>query len=141
MAMLPFCGYNMGDYFGHWLKMGKKTKNPPKVFHVNWFRQDDAGKFLWPGFGENLRVLKWVIGACEGNSKTVESPIGLLPAKGAIDTSDLGINGTTMESLLSVSKEDWRKESEGIGEFFGKFGDHLPEEMDRQREGLVKRLG
>jgi phosphoenolpyruvate carboxykinase (GTP) len=141
MAMLPFCGYNMGDYFGHWLRMGRETKNPPKIFHVNWFRQNDQGKFMWPGFGENLRVLKWVIAACEGKGDAVESPIGLLPAKGAIDTSDLGLNGSTMESLLSVSKEDWRKESEGIGEFFDKFGDHLPEEMSRQRELLEQRLG
>ena len=88
MAMLPFCGYNMADYFGHWLNMGARLKNPPKIFHVNWFRQDEQGKFLWPGFGENLRVLRWMLSRCNGsgNGNAVESPIGMLPAKSGIDT-------------------------------------------------------
>jgi phosphoenolpyruvate carboxykinase (GTP) len=140
MAMLPFCGYNMGDYFGHWLRMGPKLEQPPKIFHVNWFRQDASGNFLWPGFGENMRVLRWIIEECEGRGRSVETPIGLLPARGALDTSGLQVNGDTMEQLLSVSKDDWRKEVAGMGEFFDKFGERLPKEIDRQRGELAKRL-
>jgi phosphoenolpyruvate carboxykinase (GTP) len=143
MAMLPFCGFNMGDYFGHWLKMGAGLKNPPKIFHVNWFRQDEHGKFIWPGFGENLRALRWMLSRCDGsgNGNAVESPIGLLPAQGAIDTDGLSLESGAMNELLTVSKDDWKADAANIGEFFGKFGDHLPKEMDRQRDALVKRLG
>jgi phosphoenolpyruvate carboxykinase (GTP) len=141
MAMLPFCGYNMADYFGHWLRMGTLATRPPKIFHVNWFRQDDQGKFIWPGFGENMRVLRWILNRCEGTGAAVKSPIGYLPAKGAIDTSGLNVDAATMDELLSVSTEDWRNEANGIGEFFGKFGDRLPAEMEAQRQALVKRLG
>ena len=141
MAMLPFCGYNMADYFGHWLEMGKAVEHPPAVFHVNWFRQDADGKFIWPGFGENMRVLRWIVARAKGAGAAAESPIGMLPAKGAIDTSGLAVDGRTMEELLSVSKDDWRREAAGIGEFFGKFDGRLPAEMERQRQGLVKRLG
>jgi phosphoenolpyruvate carboxykinase (GTP) len=141
MAMLPFCGYNMGDYFGHWLKMGTLVPRPPKIFHVNWFRQNADGKFIWPGFGENMRVLRWIVDRCKGQGAAVESPIGLLPGKGAIDAAGVGVDAATMTELLTVSRDDWRPETESIGEFFGKFGEHLPEEMRRQREALVKRLG
>jgi phosphoenolpyruvate carboxykinase (GTP) len=143
MAMLPFCGYNMGDYFGHWLHMGTQLANPPKIFHVNWFRQDADGRFLWPGFGENMRALRWMLSRCEGsgNGNAVESPIGLLPAKGGIDTSGLDLKAGAIDELLTVSRDDWRADAASIGEFFGKFGDHLPREMERQREALVKRLG
>jgi len=141
MAMLPFCGYNMGDYFGHWVAMGKAVKQPPAIFHVNWFRQDADGKFLWPGFGENVRVLRWAIERCRGTGNAVESPIGYLPAPGALDTHALDVDERTMADLLSVSKDDWRTEAAGIGEFFAKFGDRLPAEMDRQRQALLKRLG
>jgi phosphoenolpyruvate carboxykinase (GTP) len=143
MAMLPFCGFNMGDYFGHWLKMGAGLSNPPKIFHVNWFRQDADGRFLWPGFGENMRPLRWMLSRCDGsgNGNAVESPIGLLPAKGAIDTSGLDLPAGAMDELLTVSRDDWKADAGNIGEFFGKFGDHLPSEMDRQRQALVKRLG
>jgi phosphoenolpyruvate carboxykinase (GTP) len=141
MAMLPFCGYNMGDYFGHWLRMGPKLQNPPRIFHVNWFRQDANGNFLWPGFGDNMRVLRWIIEECEGRGQSVETPIGLLPARGALDTAGLKVDGDTMDRLLSVSKEDWRKEVAGMSEFFEKFGDRLPKEIDRQRSELAKRLG
>jgi phosphoenolpyruvate carboxykinase (GTP) len=141
MAMLPFCGYNMADYFGHWLRMGTVAKQPPKIFHVNWFRQDAQGKFLWPGFGENMRVLRWIVDRCQGRGEAVESPIGMLPARGAIDTSGLDVSEATMNELLSVAREDWRAETESIGEFFGKFGARLPAEMSRQRSELVKRLG
>ena len=143
MAMLPFCGLNMGDYFGHWLKMGSELKNPPKIFHVNWFRQDENGRFIWPGFGENMRALRWMLSRCDGsgNGNAVESPIGLLPAKGAVDTGGLDIQPGAMDELLSVSRDDWKKDADNLGEFFAKFGDRLPKEMDGQREALVKRLG
>jgi len=141
MAMLPFCGYNMADYFGHWLKIGPTLANPPRIFHVNWFRQDANGKFLWPGFGENMRVLRWILDRCAGTGKAVESPIGWLPAKGAIATDGLDVSPATMDELLSVSQDDWRTEVAGIGEFFAKFDGRLPAEMDRQRAALAKRLG
>jgi len=141
MAMLPFCGYNMGDYFGHWLKMGTVVPQPPKIFHVNWFRQNADGKFIWPGFGENMRVLRWIVDRCKGQGAAVESPIGLLPGKDAIDTTGLGVDAATMHELLSVSRDDWRPETDSIGEFFGKFGDRLPKEMEAQRQALIKRLG
>ncbi|TMB58743.1 MAG: phosphoenolpyruvate carboxykinase (GTP) [Deltaproteobacteria bacterium] len=140
MAMLPFCGYNMADYFGHWLEMGKAVERPPAIFHVNWFRQDAEGRFIWPGFGENMRVLRWIVARAKGAGAATESPIGMLPAPGAIDTSGLAVGGRTMEELLSVSKDDWRREAAGIGEFFGKFDGRLPAEMERQRQGLVARL-
>jgi phosphoenolpyruvate carboxykinase (GTP) len=143
MAMLPFCGFNMGDYFGHWLHMGTQLKHPPKIFHVNWFRQDEHGTFIWPGFGENMRALRWMLNRCDGsgNGNAVESPIGLLPAKNAIDTEGLDLEPGAMDELLSVGREDWRAEADNIGEFFGKFGRRLPGEMEQQRQALVKRLG
>jgi phosphoenolpyruvate carboxykinase (GTP) len=141
MAMLPFCGYNMGDYFAHWIRMGTAVKNPPKIFHVNWFRQDADGKFMWPGFGENMRVLRWVLDRCAGTGKAVESPIGMLPTPDAIDRTGIAVDDATMKELVSVSKDDWKKEVEGVGEFFAKFGDRLPAEMERQRNALAKRLG
>jgi len=141
MAMLPFCGYNMADYFGHWLKMGTVLRRPPAIFHVNWFRQNAEGKFIWPGFGENMRVLRWIVDRCKGAGNAVDSPIGQLPARGAIDTSGLDVDAATMDELLSVSRDDWRTEAEGIGEFFAKFGSRLPAEMERQRKELLRRLG
>ena len=141
MAMLPFCGYNMADYFGHWLAMGTAVKRPPRIFHVNWFRQNPDGRFMWPGFGENMRVLRWILDRCQGGGAAVESPIGYLPAKGAIDLTSLDVNVATMTELLAVSRDDWRTEAEGIGEFFAKFGSRLPDEMERQRRALIKRLG
>jgi phosphoenolpyruvate carboxykinase (GTP) len=130
----------MADYFQHWINMGKKLKKAPKIFHVNWFRQDDQGRFLWPGFGENMRVLRWIIDRCNDRGTAVESPIGLLPAAGALDTTGLSLNGA-MGELLTVLKDDWRAEVENVGEFFDKFGRRLPVEMERQRQDLVKRLG
>jgi phosphoenolpyruvate carboxykinase (GTP) len=141
MAMLPFCGYNMGEYFGHWLRVGAALPQPPKIFHVNWFRQDAGGKYLWPGFGDNMRVLRWILERCEGRGEAVESPIGWLPAPGAIDTTGLDIDPATIAELLKVSRDDWRAEADGIGEFFGKFGARLPDEMERQRRALIDRLG
>ncbi|HUI25877.1 MAG TPA: phosphoenolpyruvate carboxykinase (GTP) [Candidatus Kryptonia bacterium] len=140
MAMLPFCGYNMGDYWKHWLHMGTVAKRPPQIFHVNWFRQDADGKFIWPGFGENMRALRWIVDRCHGDGAATESPIGNLPANGAIDTEGLNLDSRAMTELLAVSKEDWRAESDSLGDFFGKFGDRLPAEMERQRQSLAKRL-
>src|SRR5262249_3568817 len=113
MAMLPFCGYNMADYFGHWLEMGRPVPRPPGICHVNWFRQDAQGRFIWPGFGENMRVLRWIVARSQGAAAATEAPIGLLPAQGAIETSGLALDGRTMEELLSVPKDDWRREAEG----------------------------
>jgi phosphoenolpyruvate carboxykinase (GTP) len=141
MAMLPFCGYNMADYFGHWLSMPSRLKRLPKIFHVNWFRQNAEGKFIWPGFGENMRVLRWMVDRCAGKSEAVDSPIGRLPAKGAIDRSGIDVDAAMMDELLHVSRDDWRGEVDGIGEFFGKFGKRLPAEMEAQRQALAKRLG
>ena len=141
MAMLPFCGYNMADYFGHWLHMGTALKHPPKIFHVNWFRQDDQGRFIWPGFGENMRVLRWILDRCQGNGAATESPIGMLPTPAAIDRAGVEVDDGTMKELVSVSKDDWKKEVDGVGEFFSKFDGRLPGEMEAQRKALAKRLG
>jgi phosphoenolpyruvate carboxykinase (GTP) len=141
MAMLPFCGYNMADYFGHWIAMGKAVPRPPKIFHVNWFRQDDQGRFIWPGFGENMRVLRWVLERCRGKGEAVESPIGMLPGKYGVDRSGIDVDDRTMAELTAVSRDDWRKEAASVGEFFARFDGRLPAEMARQREALEKRLG
>jgi phosphoenolpyruvate carboxykinase (GTP) len=140
MAMLPFCGYNMGDYFAHWLNVGAKLAKPPRIFHVNWFRQDGDGKFLWPGFGDNLRVIKWVVARCAGEGRAEETPIGLVPAAGEIDTTGLDVTPATMKALLDVPRAEWRAEAENMGEFFAKFGSRLPEEIERQRVTLLSRL-
>jgi phosphoenolpyruvate carboxykinase (GTP) len=141
MAMLPFCGYNMADYFGHWIAMGSAVPRPPKIFHVNWFRQDEQGRFIWPGFGENMRVLRWILERCAGAGEAVDSPIGMLPGPHGIDRTGIDVDDRTMTELLTVSREDWRKEAEGVGEFFSRFDGRLPAEMERQRQALVKRLG
>lgn len=142
MAMLPFCGYNMGDYWAHWLKMGETSKNLPKIFHVNWFRQDNDGRFIWPGFGENLRVLKWVIERCKGGGEAVTSPIGYLPAANALETKGLDLPPEDMAMLTSIDREEWLEEMKGIGTYFDQFGDRLPPqlrtEVQRVREELEK---
>jgi len=142
MAMLPFCGYNMGDYFGHLLEMGRKMTSPPRLFHVNWFRTGQDGKFLWPGFGENLRALDWIIRRCCGDgAEGLETPIGWVPTPGSLDMDGLDIPGEVMEKLLSVSTESWREELKGIKAFFGQFGDRFPDEMWQEYRALEKRLG
>jgi phosphoenolpyruvate carboxykinase (GTP) len=141
MAMLPFCGYNMADYWAHWLRLGPTLKQPPRIFHVNWFRQDAGGKFLWPGFGDNLRVLRWVAERCGGGGTAVESPIGWLPAEGALDTTGLDVAPAAMRELLAIDPADWKAEAAGLAEFFAKFGDRLPPELERQRQALLARLG
>jgi len=141
-AMKPFCGYNMGDYFQHWLDMGKKLGDKaPKIFYVNWFRKSPDGKFLWPGFGENSRVLKWMCERIEGSVGARETPIGLLPKDGALDLTGLDVSPENMEELLRVDIEAWRSEIPSLEEHFSQFGERLPEGMKRQLEDLKKRLG
>jgi phosphoenolpyruvate carboxykinase (GTP) len=142
MAMLPFCGYNMADYFAHWLKAGKREgAQLPRIFYVNWFRKGADGKFLWPGFGENSRVLEWVFRRCEGTADAVETPIGLLPAEGAIDTEGLDLDAEAMRELLSVDEEMVREQLPQLKEHLAKFGDKLPPELSRQLDALEARLG
>ncbi len=141
MAMRPFCGYHMGRYFKHWLEMGKKIANPPKIFHVNWFRQDENGEFLWPGYGENLRALEWVLRRCRGEADAVESPIGYVPAKGSLTLDGLDIEDETMDKLLEVSHDDWVAELDGMRKFFEGFGYELPEEFIEEQQELKRRLG
>ncbi|MCI8553787.1 MAG: phosphoenolpyruvate carboxykinase (GTP) [Clostridiales bacterium] len=141
MAMLPFCGYHMGDYWAHWLEMGKKLGDKaPKIFNVNWFRLDDEGHFIWPGFGDNLRVLEWIIARCEGKADAVETPIGFVPKAEDINLEDLDISRDTLKSILEVDKALWASEAEGIEEFYQKFGDRLPKELKNQLESLKSRL-
>jgi phosphoenolpyruvate carboxykinase (GTP) len=138
MAMRPFCGYNMGDYFSHWLKMGKKMKNPPKIFLVNWFKKDDEGKFIWPGFRDNSRVIKWMIGRISGDFKASESKIGLLPNTDDMDLSGLDISKETMEKLFEINNEEWRTETEDMEKFYDEFGDKLPSELKDYLDNLKK---
>ena len=130
-AMLPFCGYHMGDYFQHWINIGKTHDQSklPKIFSVNWFRKTDDGKWLWPGFGENSRVLKWIFESCAGTAKSVETPIGIMPTIDAIDRPE-GVSAADMEELLCVDREGWHKEVKDIREnHYPKFGDKLPQEL------------
>jgi len=140
MAMLPFCGYNMGDYFGHWLDMGKRIPHPPKIFHVNWFRKGADGKFLWPGYGENARVLKWMLERIEGKAAATETPIGPVPTSNSIALDGINVSRETMKELLRVEPDDWAKEHAEVGEFFKKFGDRLPEEIRDEHNRLGERL-
>ena len=134
-AMLPFCGYNMGDYFGHWLKMGKKSDKMPRIFHVNWFRKDKDGKFLWPGFGENIRVLEWIFNRAEGFADAKETPIGLIPT--SLDLQNLDVD---MEALFEIDNAAWQQEVQSIREYFSMFGDRLPEGIKQQLDILEKNL-
>ena len=142
MAMLPFCGYNMAGYFAHWLSAGRKA-NPdglPRVFYVNWFRKDDSGNFLWPGFGENSRVLAWVFRRCDGQAGAQETPIGLVPGPGDLDLEGLELAQENMEELLSVNPEEWQAQLTQVKEHYAKFGDTLPGELRSQLEALENRL-
>ncbi len=141
MAMLPFCGYNMADYFRHWLRMGARSSKMPRIFHVNWFRTDASGRFLWPGFGENLRVLKWIIERVNGGGEAEETPIGYVPTPDALDLDGLALSKETLRELLRVDPHDWRREAEAIAEFFHQFGDRLPEELWQEYRRLLRRLG
>jgi phosphoenolpyruvate carboxykinase (GTP) len=142
-AMLPFCGYNMGDYFQHWLDIGKDADSEklPRIYYVNWFRKNADGKFLWPGFGENSRVLKWIVERLNGKADAVKTAIGNLPAPDALDTEGLQIEPEDLELLLSVDEEVWKQEAALIPDHFAKFGDHLPAELRAEYNALVARLG
>jgi phosphoenolpyruvate carboxykinase (GTP) len=140
MAMLPFCGYHMGDYFAHWLDMGRRMADPPRIFHVNWFLQDEEGNYLWPGFGENVRVLIWMLDRIKGRAEAVESAIGLLPTIESFHTEGLDLDPAKLRRLLTVNREDWMPHIAGIREFFVKFGDKLPREMWNELDALEQRL-
>ena len=139
MAMLPFCGYHMADYFQHWIDMGKKMANPPKIFNVNWFRTDDEGNFIWPGFGDNLRALLWALDRCEGKADAVETPLGYLPTKEALDLTGLDLTDEQLAELLTVDHETWKQELEGIKTWYAKF-DHMPEELTDALARLEREL-
>ena len=140
MAMRPFVGYDMGDYWAHWLNMGKKIANPPKIFHVNWFRTDDEGHFIWPGFGDNMRVLMWILARCEGKVSAVETPIGYVPNAEDINIEGLDISLDTVKDLLSVDKELWLEDCQAIREFYKQVGDRVPAELYDELAALEERL-
>jgi len=140
MAMLPFCGYHMGDYFQHWIDMGKKIKVQPKIFNVNWFRTDSEGHFIWPGFGDNMRVLDWILKRCEETVDADETAIGYVPKPEDINLEGCSVDEETLKGLLNVDTETWKKEAEGIKEFYKKFGDRLPKELAEELEALESRL-
>jgi phosphoenolpyruvate carboxykinase (GTP) len=142
-AMLPFCGYHMADYFAHWLRMGREAPDPsklPRIYHVNWFRKDEHGKFLWPGFGENSRVLAWIFRRCEGRADAADTPAGRVPAGEGIDTTGLDISPDAMRELLSIDPDAIREELPTIHEHYAQFGDRLPDELRAQLEELETRL-
>jgi len=140
MAMLPFCGYNMADYFGHWLEVGRSTAQPPKIFQVNWFRTDAQGNFLWPGFGQNVRVLKWILERVRGGGKAVETPVGWIPTPDGIECEGLDLPTSTLEELLQIDRADWENEVASQREFFAQFGSRLPREIQAEHEALQQRL-
>jgi phosphoenolpyruvate carboxykinase (GTP) len=141
MAMLPFCGYNMADYFSHWLNIGKRLTHPPKIFSVNWFRVDENGKFIWPGFGENIRVLKWILDRVHNKAGAKETPLGLMPDLKDIDLSGLNIPEEKLEKLFEFDTSQWRAEADDIEKFLAQFGDRIPQEIRQQLGSLKKRLG
>ncbi|HLL07115.1 MAG TPA: phosphoenolpyruvate carboxykinase domain-containing protein, partial [Nocardioidaceae bacterium] len=143
MAMLPFIGYNAGDYFNHWISIGKQhdADKLPRIFYVNWFRRGEDGRFLWPGFGENSRVLKWVIERLEGNAEAVETAVGYVPTADSLDLDGLDVDRSDVEAALRVDPEEWKAELPQIDEWFTKFGDKLPAVLWTELDGLKARLG
>jgi phosphoenolpyruvate carboxykinase (GTP) len=140
MAMLPFCGYNFADYWQHWLNIGAKLARPPRIYHVNWFRRDAQNKFLWPGYGENLRVLEWMLDRCAGNAGAAETPIGRLPRPDDIDTKGLNVGADAMKALLNVEPALWKKEAADLRTYFEQFGSRMPAELLEELKGLESRL-
>lgn len=141
MAMMPFCGYNMGDYFSHWIEMGKLLgENAPKIFSVNWFRTDENGKFIWPGFGDNIRVLEWILNRCENSADAKKTPIGYIPYAEDINLEDASVSEKSLEKLLEIDTDLWKKESENIEEFYKIFKEHLPSELSSELTNLKNRL-
>jgi phosphoenolpyruvate carboxykinase (GTP) len=141
-AMLPFCGYNMGDYFAHWIKLGNERDESklPRIFCVNWFRKDDDGKFLWPGFGENSRVLAWIFRRCDDQAEAVETPIGKVPARESLDTAGLDIAEARLDQLLSIDAELVKAELPAQHQHLARFGDDLPQELHDELSALEERL-
>ena len=140
MAMRPFTGYDMGDYFAHWLAMGKKIPNAPKIFNVNWFRTDENGNFIWPGFGDNLRVLEWILKRCFNEVDARETEIGYLPKAEDINVAGLDMDPAALEGILTVDRDLWKAEAAGIRDFYQQFGDKLPKELAQELENLEARL-
>lgn len=141
MAMKPFCGYNFADYWSHWLSFAERSDKLPKIFHVNWFRQNEEGDFLWPGFGENLRVLQWIIGRCDNKVNAKETAIGYLPEEDGLDIADLNIDPQVWKSLTSINDEQWQQEMNEFGEYLDSFGDRLPAQLREQHQMVKKALG
>jgi phosphoenolpyruvate carboxykinase (GTP) len=142
MAMLPFCGYNMGDYFAHWLKLGEREgAKLPRIFYVNWFRRDDAGRFLWPGFGENSRVLAWIFRRLENTVDADDTPVGLLPQAGDIDTDGVDVDPDALQRLLNVDLDEWGQQVPQMREHYARFGDGLPSPLRAQFDALAEALG
>jgi phosphoenolpyruvate carboxykinase (GTP) len=141
MAMIPFCGYNMADYFAHWLSVGPRLKSPPKIFRVNWFRRDADGRFLWPGYGENVRILKWIVERIRGHGKAVETPIGHVPAPGALDLSGLSMPPGSLETALHADREEWREALTELREFYDQFGGRMPPAISKAHAETVRRFG
>ncbi len=140
MAMLPFCGYHMGDYFRHWLQVGQQMTRPPKIFHVNWFRTDENGEFLWPGYGENLRVLEWILDRCRGEAEAQATPIGYVPTPDSLDLTGLTLSQAVIDELLSVDVAAWKEEVAAIRKFFATFGDRMPHALIDELDSLERRL-
>jgi phosphoenolpyruvate carboxykinase (GTP) len=140
MAMKPFAGYNFADYWAHWINVGARLKSPPQLFHVNWFRQDAAGKFLWPGYGENLRVLRWIIDRCTGRAKARDTAIGYMPGAGDLHLDGLDLAPGALDELLAVSPALWRTELAGIGAYMDEFGARLPKALQAELEDAQKRV-
>ena len=142
MAMLPFAGYNMADYWGHWLSMGQRSSDPPSIFQVNWFRRDDEGRFIWPGFGQNMRVLRWIYNQVRGKgaAESRETPIGILPTADAVGARELGLSSTQTDALLDVDREAWLREVEEYGQYLQQFGERLPAGIREEHQALQNRL-
>ena len=140
MAMKPFAGYNFADYWSHWIDVGAKLKTPPKIFHVNWFRQDGAGKYLWPGFGDNLRVLRWIIDRCKGTAQARDTAIGHLPNPADLDIQGLNMAPGALEELLAVSPRLWQDEFAGIGKYLAEFGERVPQPLKAELKNAVDRV-
>jgi phosphoenolpyruvate carboxykinase (GTP) len=139
-AMLPFCGYHMGDYFNHWFQFGRSIPNPPRVFHVNWFRKDAAGNFVWPGFGENMRILKWIVERAHGHASSIESPLGWMPRYQDIDWRGLAFSQASYDSVMSVNRDEWKAELLSHDELFIKLYNKLPKEFMFIRELILSSL-
>jgi phosphoenolpyruvate carboxykinase (GTP) len=139
-AMLPFCGYNMADYFGHWLSMADKNLQLPRIFQVNWFRKDSDGKFLWPGFSENIRPIAWIVDRLEGKAEGIQTPIGVIPASAELNTSGLEISEQQLEELFEIDFEAWSYEVSATGQFFEQFGEKLPSQLSLELLQLEARL-